>query len=202
MRYQVLYLHFFNLVPLLVLDSNLLLVVMAEEGHQQLLLQELLLTGLSCIIVHNIHTHNNTNTHTHTHSCENEVGRPRIEVSKEDILELRLLKFSWTKISRILRISRQTLYRCLEEYEIPCNDYADISPTELDEVVLGIKQDHPNHGEVMVMGHLARLGVKVPRSQVRSCIHRVDHANVEQRRRHVVKRRQVNQVEICGARCY
>lgn len=105
---------------------------------------------------------------------------------------MRALHFSWTKIARLLGVSRQTLYRRLEEFGISCSDSSDISPDELDATLKTIKCDHPNDGEVMVQGHLTRLGIRVPRSQVRASIHRVDHVNVEQRKSRVVKRRQYN----------
>lgn len=118
------------------------------------------------------------------------IGRPRIEIQKEDIDNLRALNFSWTKIAKILGVSRQTLYRRLEDYNIPCSDYSTISPTELDEVIKDIKRDHPNDGEVMVQGQLVALGIRVTRSELRASIHRVDHENTQLRRTHVIRRRQ------------
>ena len=118
------------------------------------------------------------------------VGRPSIEVEKDDIQSLRALNFSWTKISKILGISRQTLYRRLEEYQIPCSDYCTILPTDLDEVIKDIKRDHPNDGEVLMQGHLVALGIRVPRSDLRASIHRVHHENTRLRGTHVVRRRQ------------
>ena len=53
-----------------------------------------------------------------------------------------------------MNVSRQTLYRRLEEFNIPKNDYTSISYNELDEVVTSIKAKFPNDGEVMVQGHL------------------------------------------------
>ncbi len=88
----------------------------------------------------------------------------------------------------MLGVSRQTLYRRLQEYGInPC-DYWDIAPQELDAIVRDIKVDHPNDGEVMLRGHVSRLGVKVPRAELRAAIHRTDHANTVARRSNVIKR--------------
>ena len=39
-------------------------------------------------------------------------------------------------------------------------DYSCLSSIELDEVVKNIKNDFPNDGEVMLQGHLSRLGFK------------------------------------------
>ncbi len=90
----------------------------------------------------------------------------------------------------MLGISRQTLYRRLEAYGIPCADQCAIPSSELDEMMKDIKRDHPNDCEVMIQGYLVGLGIRVPRSQVRASIHRVDHENTQLRRSHVVKRRQ------------
>ncbi len=119
-----------------------------------------------------------------------QVGRPPVRLQREDLVELRALHFSWTKIARILGVSRQTIYRKLEEFDISCNDHSTISSLDLDSLLQQIKRDHPNDGEVMMRGHLISLGIRVPRSQVRESIHRVDHQGIELRKSHVVKHRQ------------
>ena len=69
---------------------------------------------------------------------------------------MRKLNYSWSKIARMLGISRQTLYRRLKEFNIPSNDYSTISCNELDDIVKEIKVNHPNDGESMMQGHLLR----------------------------------------------
>lgn len=88
----------------------------------------------------------------------------------------------------MLGISRQTLYHRLEEYGIEYG-YVDIASHELDEVVADIKVRHPSDGEVLLQGHLLRLGIRVPRAELRAAIHRVDHENTVSRRSDVIKRR-------------
>ncbi len=117
------------------------------------------------------------------------MGRPKVVVCKEDILSLRALNYSWTKIARMLDVSRQTLYRRLDEFNIPSTDFASISSEDLDRTVSGIKENFPNDGEVMLQGHMLRLGIKVPRIRLRATIHNVDHENTVARRSTVVKRR-------------
>ena len=90
----------------------------------------------------------------------------------------------------MLEISRQTLYRRLEEYGIPCSDYNVMLPNDLDRAVKDIKSEHPNHGEVMIQGQLVGQGIRVTRSQLRASIHRVDHENTRHRLSHVIRRRQ------------
>ena len=112
-----------------------------------------------------------------------------LEVSKEDILCLRSLNYSWTKIASLLGISRRTLYRHLEEFNIPCSDFTQLTSNEIDDVIKDIKIDHPNDGEVMIKGHLSSCGIRVPRADLRASIHRIDHNNTVSRRSDVVKRR-------------
>ena len=86
-------------------------------------------------------------------------------------------------------MSRRTLYRRLQENNIPTNDYDPLPTTTLDEVLTTVKRDHPNDGEVMIQGHLRRLGLKVKRQDVRDSIHRVDGSSALQRRSHAIRRR-------------
>ena len=83
-------------------------------------------------------------------SEQSEVGRPQLEVCKDDIVALRQLHFSWTKISQILGITRSTLYRRLQQYGIPSNLFTEISESDLVEIVHEIKKEHPTCGEVML----------------------------------------------------
>ena len=110
-------------------------------------------------------------------------------MSKEDIVDLRKLNYSWSKIAQMLGISRQTLYRRLKEFNISTCDFTDVLPQELDEIVKEVKVQYPNDGEVMLKGHMSRLNVKVPRADLRAAIHRVDHDNTVARRSKAIKRR-------------
>ena len=120
--------------------------------------------------------------------CSN--GRPKIAVPIEEIEFLRQLRFSWTRIAEILGISRSTLYRRLEEDGLPqAITFSSISDIELDAIVIRIKQIHPNDGERLIIGHLTRQNVVVPRSRVRASIHRVDPIGTSQRRSITIRRR-------------
>lgn len=116
-------------------------------------------------------------------------GRPPVDVSLTAILDLRRLNYTWSKISSILGISRSTLYRRLEEAGISPTDNTPLSNGQVDEIVVSIKADHPNDGEVLLQGHLFRMGIRISRQAVRNSIHRVDHEGAVARRRSVIRRR-------------
>ena len=67
--------------------------------------------------------------------------------------------------------------------------FTTISNRELDRVVYQIKTAHPHDGERLLAGHLVSQGIIVPRSQLRSSIHRVDPVNTVLRRSLVTRRR-------------
>ena len=117
-------------------------------------------------------------------------GRPLLEVSIDEVEYLRALRFTWTKISSLLGISRSTLYRYLERegIDLTCT-YSEISNSDLDCRILAIKQEHPNDGERLITGHLYRLGIILPRSRIRASIHRVDPVNTAIRRSVTIRRR-------------
>ena len=117
------------------------------------------------------------------------LGRPHEIVNIEHVQEWRKLNFTWRKIAQLMNISRSTLYRRLNEAAISSSDYTPLSSGELDQMIMEIKINHPNDGEVLMQGHLLHQGVKVPRQMLRESIHRVDHDNVVSRRRSVVERR-------------
>ena len=108
----------------------------------------------------------------------------------DEVELLRHLRFPWSKIAVILGVSRSTLYRRLEEEGISRESfYSDISDNQLDKVIEEIKETHANDGEVLMAGHLATLGLLVPRSRLRASIHRVDPENTAARRSVTIRRR-------------
>ena len=114
-------------------------------------------------------------------------GRPMLDIQMDDIKALRRLNYKWKKIAKILGVSRATLYRRLKE----CGDsnYTRLTNEQLDEIIRGIKQNHPNDGEILIQGHLCSRDIQIPRQALRESIHRIDSSGVAERRRSAVKRR-------------
>ena len=113
-----------------------------------------------------------------------------IHIHIDDVEFLRGLNFTWTKIAEILGCSCSTLYRRLEEEGISRDSYyANITDGQLDATISQIKENHPKDGEVMILCHLRRRGIRIQRWKVRASIHHIDSINTALRRRRTVQRR-------------
>lgn len=107
-------------------------------------------------------------------------GRPAFQIQPEMLEDLLGLGFSKQRIARLLGVSRWTIHRRIQEYDLHhLSEFSDLSDAEID----GIIRDYINRhgrttGQVLIMGFLRSLGVHVPRRRVRESIIRVDPANV------------------------
>jgi hypothetical protein len=117
-------------------------------------------------------------------------GRPRFVVSKPQIEGLQELGFSWSKIARMIGISRITLYRRRLALGIGNEvEFNQLEDHEFDELVASIIQLSPNAGEVMVRGALRARGVKIQRWRIRESLMRVDPVRRRRRQRLRIERR-------------
>lgn len=116
-------------------------------------------------------------------------GRPKFLVTKEQILYLASMSFTWVEIAKILGISRNTLYRRRQDLGIIEKPGAHISDQNLHELLRDMRQQFPALGQTMVWGHLRSLGFKVTRARVREAIHVTDPINTALRWRQVTPRR-------------
>ena len=106
-------------------------------------------------------------------------GRPRLNVTKEQIEYLLHLGFSCPKLADVIGVSLSTIRRRMEEYGLSVHAlYSTISDRELDRLAEQIKKDFPNCGYRMMQGHLLRQGHRIPHARVRNCLHRIDSDGV------------------------
>ena len=112
-----------------------------------------------------------------------------VDVDLDDVEFLCSLKVSLTKVASLLCVSRSTIYRRMMDEGRVIGSYTDITDNALDIVVQRLKVDHPNDGEVMMAGHLSRIGVRITRARLRASIHRVDPQGVAERSRRAIRRR-------------
>ena len=116
--------------------------------------------------------------------------RKRKHFDLDLITSLRVLGLSWTMIQQHpdVNASRDCLWRWR-------NDVGFVEPkqrlpdNELNTLVTNYSQGQPRRGEITIASHVATSGFKVPRQQLRECIHRVDPEGVEERSRKPIKRK-------------
>ena len=107
-------------------------------------------------------------------------GRPRFDVSKDQLEYLSSLSFTWTEIASLLGVSRMTVYRRRRELNV-LNQGEDISDAQLHSVVREIQVRSPNMGEVMILGQLRAQQYAVTRDRVRRVMRDLDPLNVSLR---------------------
>ncbi|XP_022788563.1 uncharacterized protein LOC111328403 [Stylophora pistillata] len=111
------------------------------------------------------------------------VGRPRIVLSKEAIEGYLHMGYSVSQTAEACGVSRSVLYGRMQQVGIFYRDrFSRLDNNSLDAAVRDIKMNHPNCGEVMIIGHLRERGIIVQRSRVRESIHRVDPQGADDRR--------------------
>jgi hypothetical protein len=131
-------------------------------------------------------------------------GRPKLNVTQEQIEFLRSLHFSWEKIAQLLQVSIPTLQRRRREFRINDSlEYSDISDENLDEIHRDLTARDanssssggfltPNIGRRRFIGALRSRGIRVQRWRVTQCLRRVDPVGTALRWRLVIHRRKYN----------
>ncbi|XP_052008425.1 uncharacterized protein LOC127661580 isoform X2 [Xyrauchen texanus] len=116
-------------------------------------------------------------------TCLSNDYQGRHQISKEELEHVLSLKTTFTEAASILSISRPTFYKLLQDYNMPTSKFKSISDQQLDIELSQIKTEHPNVGEVMLMGHLRSKNIVVQRQRVRDSLRRMDPIGVLARRR-------------------
>ena len=104
-------------------------------------------------------------------------GRPRFQISKEQLEYLRSLSFSWTAIADMLMVSRMTVYRRRVEFGLLVEPQSSITDQELIRIVRHLSVQHPQVGQSFIWGRLRSLGYRVTRERVRQAIRICDPLN-------------------------
>ena len=102
-------------------------------------------------------------------------GRPQIIISQGVMEYLIGNCFTIHQIALLLQTSPSTVRRHMNRYNISVRStYPTISDTDLDHIVSGLCNEHPNSGYRMLRGHLTAMGLRVQEDRVRESIRRVD----------------------------
>ena len=90
-------------------------------------------------------------------------GRPIIVLNLEMMELLKGCGYTWSEIASSLQVSQTTLWRCLKEVDYDVQKYSDICDDELDSILRQLQRDHPNCGQLLLLGYLREKGVVVQR---------------------------------------
>ncbi len=134
-----------------------------------------------------------TQFHLDTDS-QGSVGRPKVNLSKEQVSALIALGFKFTEISSMLGVHPKTLRRLRREWDLPvgASVFTEITDEQLDEVVSEILHELPNTGERLMMGALMSRGLNVQRERMLCSLQRLDPVGRALRRRLRIRRRVYN----------
>jgi len=113
-----------------------------------------------------------------------------VVVDLDRVVYLRTLYYSWTAISRLLCVSRRTLFGLTTGNPYYNDPHRSLTDDELESVLHGYGSNSLYRGEVMVAGFLRSNGFLVPRSQLRATFHRIDIDGIAIRSRRYIKRRE------------
>ena len=101
-------------------------------------------------------------------------GRPRFDITADQIIYLHSLSFLWKKISSLLGVSRMTIYRRRVQYGLVHPAYQTLTDAQLQATVREIHSQQPTLGEVMVWGRIRARGFHVTRQRLRRAIRTTD----------------------------
>ena len=104
-------------------------------------------------------------------------GRPRLCITRNQLQYLRSLAFTWSEIASITGVSRMTLYRRRLEYGLLDDPSELITDEQLQQKLSKMRQEYPQFGKTMAMGHLRSLGFRVSRERLRNAIRVTDPIN-------------------------
>lgn len=113
------------------------------------------------------------------------VGRPTLKINTDQILYLRRTGLSWTKVAKVLNISRSSLYRHKHILNLP----DPVSDNELQDILIELLKEMPNTGETYIIGALKAKNIHVARWRIREQLRFLDPVGRALRKRNVVRRR-------------
>ena len=127
--------------------------------------------------------------HARTVSTVYQPGRPKFDITKQQLEYLRSLGFTWVQIAKLVGVSRMTIFRRRQEFEMAESFNMSITDHELEIVVRQIKQDFPYVGQTMIWGRVRAMGYHVTRERIRETVRSVDPINTALRWREASIRR-------------
>ena len=118
------------------------------------------------------------------------MGRPALIIEEERLRFFVDNGFKVDDMATITGVSKRTIERRLNFYQLSTRNYTVITNDELDSTVEELTHAFPRSGEKIVDARLRAQGIHVPRERVRDSIRRVDPSGIQSRMRKVLRRRQ------------
>jgi len=121
-------------------------------------------------------------------------GRPCYAISKETMLRLREMGYSWSAVATAFSVSRWTIYRRARQFDIATiNRFSNITDEELEEVIREFLANQSRLvGFSLVYGFLESILVHVQQYRVRDVLRRLDPLFNQLRWAAIVHRRTYN----------
>ena len=106
-------------------------------------------------------------------------GRPKLNITREQLQFLLERAFSVPDIARIIGVSVSTIERRLHEFHVAARSfYFDIDDETLDRTIRDISRSFPSAGYRKMTGFLLSRGIKVQQERIRGSMCRVDPVGV------------------------
>ncbi len=141
------------------------------------LLQHMQSTGqLWNVYVDEIHqiSHSNMYSAPSVSATHRRPGRPKFDISCDQLEYLSSMSFTWEQIASMLGVSRMTVYRRRIEYGLTSTSGSRLTDDELKILIQHISTEQPAMGETMTWGRLKSMGFSVTRRRLRACICEID----------------------------
>lgn len=156
---------------------------MAITASNHVNIPEALITGLQELIniIHvNVSSEGTSTTASDFVNCTwGNVGRPRLDIRRDDLEELLHTALPVEHLSWICGVSRSTMNRRLKEHTLSVRAcYSNISDEELDHVVRSIKIRMPHAGYRLMKGELLARGHRIQWHRMKASMRRVDGAGI------------------------
>lgn len=117
-------------------------------------------------------------------------GRFRLQITEEHLQSLLQLSLLATCVANILEVSRRTIYRRMQEYNMSVRSlYSTMTDDALDNEVRAIKSRLPYAGYQIVKGCLEAEGHHVQWTRLKASMHRVDTEGILSRMGCLVRRK-------------
>ena len=108
-------------------------------------------------------------------------GRPRFQISQEQLEYLYSLSFSLSDVSDMLGVSRMTIYRYRRDFNMVSETCQILTDHQLRAIITELRSEVPSIRETMVMGHLRAHGYSVTCERMRRAICVTDPINASLR---------------------